>query len=202
MEQGRRDAEAWGGWMRNEEHASSSRILHTQHNRYRHTNHPAIPQQQGNHHSTQMDTDNLSKCAVQMPQNQWVKQKKEGKNRALQRKEYLALPSGVRDLEKRKQTQRKRTERRWTQRHANTTVVLSLCMLCMMANHDNHSKSKAFPSALKSFLLQETDNYGAAIYANIKLFTLKQPLQMIKYPYFTFHNSESKKFGHLVESAC
>lgn len=39
------------------------------------------------------------------------KAKKEGKNRALQRKEYLALPSGVRDLEKRKQTQRKRTER-------------------------------------------------------------------------------------------
>lgn len=48
-----------------------------------------------------------------------------------------------------------------------------------MANHDNHSKSKAFPSAFKSFLLQETDNYGEATYANIKLFTLKQPLQII-----------------------
>lgn len=70
-----------------------------------------------------------------------------------------------------------------------------------MANHDNHSKSKAFPSAFKSFLLQETDNYGAATYANIKLFTLKQPLQMTKYPYFTFTKSKSIKFGDLVESA-
>lgn len=125
MKQGRRDTEAWGGWMQNEEHASSSCILHTQHNRYRHTNHPAIPQQQGNHHSTQMDTDNLSKRAVQMPQNQWVKQKKEGKNRALQRKEYLALPSGVRDLEKRKQTQRKRTERE--DEHRGTPILQLYC---------------------------------------------------------------------------
>lgn len=40
---------------------------------------------------------------------QWVKHKRKN-NRALQRKEYLALPSGVRDLEKRNQTRRKRAE--------------------------------------------------------------------------------------------
>lgn len=51
-------------------------------------------------------------------------------------------------------------------------------------------KAKLSQVHLKSFLLQETDNYGAATYANIKLFTLKQPLQMTKYPYFTFTNSE------------
>lgn len=71
-----------------------------------------------------------------------------------------------------------------------------------MANHDNHSKSKAFPNAFKSFLLQETDKYGPATYANNMLFTLKQPLQMTKYPYLTFTNSESIKFGDLVETAC
>lgn len=67
MKQGRRDTEAWGGWMWNEEHASATCILPSQHAQ---TNHPAIPQQRGDHHSTQMYTDNLSKCTERMPQNQ------------------------------------------------------------------------------------------------------------------------------------
>lgn len=77
-------------------------------------------------------------------------------NRASQRKEYLALPSGVRGLEEEKK--QRGTERRFQQPHTNTTVVLSLCMLCMIANHDYHTKSKAFPSAFESFLLKQTND--------------------------------------------
>lgn len=75
--------------------------------------------------------------------------------RVLRRKEYLALPSGVRGLEEKSQTERDR-EKSWKHLHTNTTVVLSLCMLCMAANHGYHTKGKAFPSASESFLLGQT----------------------------------------------
>lgn len=132
MKQGRRDAEAWGGWMRNEEHASSSRILHTQHNRYRHTNHPAIPQQQGNHHSTQMDTDNLSKRAVQMPQNQWVKQKRKEKIERYREKSTL-LCLQVCETLKRESKHRGREQRE--KMNAEARQYCS-CIVIMHALHD------------------------------------------------------------------
>lgn len=94
VKQGHRDAEAWGGGMRNEEHASASCILPTQHNTtHAHTDHLAIPQQQRDHHTitTQMDTDNLSKRTVQMPQNQGNECSKKGKEKIERYREKSTL---------------------------------------------------------------------------------------------------------------
>lgn len=152
------------------------------------THHPAIPQQRGDHHSTQTHTDNLSKCTGRMPQNQANEWSTKGKTTAHEREKRVPCSAFrcARPWKEEANTEEKNRERRWKQRHTNTTVVLSFCMLCMMANHDDHSESKAFPRAFESFLLQETDNYRAATYANIKLFTLKQPLTTTKHPCLTY----------------
>lgn len=97
------------------------------------THHPAIPQQRGDHHSTQTHTDKLSKCTGRMPQNQANEWSTKGKTtaRERERKEYLALPSGVRDLGKRKQTQRKRTEREGENR--GTPILQLYCHFACFA---------------------------------------------------------------------
>ena len=94
------------------------------------------------------------------PQNQagrWANTQK-NKRALRRRKEYLALPSGVRGLEEKNQTGRDR-ENIWEQRHTNTTVVLSLCMLCRDGKPwRSHWKEKAFPSASESFLQKQTND--------------------------------------------
>lgn len=59
--------EEGGGWMWDEERASASCILPSQHAQ---THHAALPQQPGDHHSTQTNTDNLSKCTEPKAPNQ------------------------------------------------------------------------------------------------------------------------------------
>lgn len=175
MKQGCRDTEARGGWMWNKEHASASCILPSQHAQ---TNHPAIPQQRGDHHSTQMYTDILSKVhGANAPKpGQWVEHKSNNHRERERKRVPCSAFRCARPWKEKANREERNRERRWKQRHANTTVVLFICMLCMMANHDDHSESKAFPRAFESFLLWETNNYRAATYANIKLFTLEEPL--------------------------
>lgn len=71
------------------------------------------------------------------------------------RKEYLALPSGVRGLEEKNQTE---TDRERNSLNNNGTpilaAVLSLCMLCAMANHDYHTKSEASLSAFEKLSVE------------------------------------------------
>lgn len=91
------------------------------------------------------------------------------------RKEYLALPSGVRGLEEKNQTERDRERERNSLNNNGTPIlaaVLSLGMLCAMANHDDHTKSEASLSAFEK-LSVETGKWlikkkRAAQYRNTK----------------------------------
>lgn len=129
MKQGRRDTDAWG-WMWNEEHASASCTLP-----YKHTHKASCycTPTRGSTQHTNVHGQLVRAHSTNAPNqaNEWST--KVTTIECYREKEYLALPSGVQDLENRKKTRRKKTERRWKQRHTNTTVVLLLCMLCMMS---------------------------------------------------------------------
>lgn len=78
--------------------------------------------------------------------------------------EYLALPSGVRGLEEKKkiQSRKKKKERREEeieqQQHTNTAIVLSPCMFCTVAKHDQHTKVQSFLSSVWKLSI-ETDHW-------------------------------------------
>lgn len=131
MKQGRRDTEAWGGWMWNEEHASATCILPSQHAQ---TNKPSCysTATRGSSQHTNVHRQLVKVHGANAPKpGQWVEQKRKTIER--ERKEYLALPSGVRDLGKRKQTRRKKEQREKVKTEAHQYYS---CIVIMHALHD------------------------------------------------------------------
>lgn len=161
MKQGRR--EAWWGRMWNEEHASASCILPSQHTQ---TNHPTIPQQRGDHHSTQMHMDNLSKGTERMPQNQANGWSTTAKTIGREKEVPCSAFRCARPLKEEANTKEKNREKVKTEARQYYS-----CIVIMHALHDGKPwqslRKQSFPKSIWK-LPWETDNYRAATYANIK----------------------------------